>query len=426
MYFFYTRRFLPLFSTQFFGAFNDNVLKNALVILITYTISVRSGTNAQALVTIAAGLFILPFLLFSATAGQVADKYDRAHIARIIKLIEIIIMLLASICFYLEHAWGLICVLFLSGLHSTFFGPIKYALLPQHLATQELLSGNAFIESATFLAILLGTIVGGVLIVLGNGVVYVSSCLLLVAVLGYVSSLFIPKAAAPMPELHIAYNLYGATKQIIGYSMDTKSVFFSILASSWFWFLGATYLSQFSIYVKDYLHTEAIVVTFLLAMFSIGIGVGSLLCVKFLRGKISTALVVPSLLVMSLFMIDLYFASNSNVYFNTHGLLSYQQFLHMIESKRILLDVFLISICAGVYIVPLYAIMQHDSDVKFRARIIAANNVLNALFMVGSTIYVLVLLHFNISLLTIFLILGIVNILVALYIRRYLTQSGWH
>lgn len=421
MDFLFTRRFLPLFITQFLGAFNDNFLKNALVILITYTIAIRSGENAHMLITVAAGLFILPFFLFSALAGQIADKFERAKITQFIKIAEIIIMCLATIGFVFHNSWFLIMVLFLAGVHSTFFGPIKYALLPQYLSSKELLSGNAYIEGGTFVAILLGTIIGGLLIIQANGEALVSLGLIVVACLGYASSRYLPLSPAPMPNLNIELNLYIATRKIIEYSRNNELVFFAILCISWFWFIGATYLAQFPTFVKDNLHTQAAAVTILLTMFTVGIAIGSILCVKILKGKMKTTLIVPSLLIMSLFMIDLYFACKSDVFFNIHGLLSYQQFIHLPESWRIMGDILLVAICSGIYIVPLYAIMQHESHVNFRARIIAANNVINAFFMVVSAIYCLILLHLSLDVSTIFLGVGIMNLIAAYYIKRILS-----
>lgn len=412
-----TRRFLPLFLTQFLGAFNDNLFKNALIILITYTIATNSGQNSQILVTIAAGLFILPFFLFSALAGQIADKFDRAMITRVVKIFEILIMIFASIGFIWQNAWFLISILFASGIHSTFFGPIKYALLPQHLHTNELLSGNAYIEAGTFLAILLGTICGGLLIIQINGVYFVCYGLLLVAVIGYITSRYIPAAPAPMPKLHINYNLLQETIRIIAYSKKNARVFTTIIFISWFWFIGATFLAQLPSFVKNYLHTEANIVTLFLTLFSIGIAIGSFICNRLLRGAIKSTYVPLAMLGMSIFIADLYFASTNKVFFNLPALLSWQQFLHMHISWRLIFDLLAVAICGGIYIVPLYTILQHIADKQYMARIIAATNIFNALFMVLSALFTLGFLALHRTIPEVFLAIAVVNFIILLLMR---------
>lgn len=417
-----SKRFLPLFVTQFLGAFNDNLLKNALVILITYNLAVSGGQNPQILVTIAAGVFILPFFLFSALAGQLADKYDRALIARIVKLFEIIIMLLATIGFTLQNAWFLITVLFASGVHSTFFGPVKYALLPQQLHPNELLLGNAYIEAGTFLAILLGTICGGVMIILPHGAYIVSICLLCIAIAGYFSSCIIPKAPAPVPRLVINHNIISETLRLIRYSRMQKKILITILCISWFWFIGAIFLAQLPSFVKNYLHSEAKIVTLFLTIFSLGIGLGSFICNKLLRGAIKTTYVPLATFGMSLFILDLYLCSKNDIFFNLHGLLSWERFLHLKISWRIMLDLLFIAVCGGIYIVPLYTMLQHNSDKNFMARTIAANNIFNALFMVLAALFTLGMLAISKSIPDVFLTMGIINFIIGVYIRQLLNS----
>jgi len=411
-----TRRFLPLFLTQFLGAFNDNLLKNALVMLVTYRLAAQTGDNAQVLVTLAAGIFILPFFLFSATAGQLADKFDRSRLTRIIKIAEIIIMIFATAGFFLHSVGFLMFVLFCMGVHSTFFGPIKYALLPQHLHDDELLPGNAYIEAGTFLAILLGTILGGLLILQAGGLFLISAALISVAVLGLLTSRQIPVAPPPQPSLIVSLNLWRETWRIVGFARVDRSVFLSIIGISWFWLVGATFLSQFPPYVKDVLHAEAEVVTLFLTVFSVGIGVGSFLCNKLLRGQIHSTYVPMAAFGMALFGIDLYFASQHGM--GSATLMSLPQFLNDIAGWRIIGDLFLIAISGGLYIVPLYAIMQHNSAAVHRARIIAANNVVNALFMVTSALFTLMMLSLSFSIPQVFLAISVANGLVALYIRK--------
>jgi|CXWL01.1.fsa_nt_gi acyl-[acyl-carrier-protein]-phospholipid O-acyltransferase/long-chain-fatty-acid--[acyl-carrier-protein] ligase len=439
MSFFASRRFLPLFVTQFLGAFNDNLLKNSLVMLITYRLASGQDGDAQLLVTAAAGLFILPFFLFSATAGQIADKIDRAKITRVIKFVEIIIMLAAAIGFYTSSVWFLMTVLFMMGVHSTFFGPIKFALLPQHLKDDELLLGNAYIEAGTFLAILFGTILGGILILHQQGVALVSFALLLVAVAGYISSRYIPVSPAPEPSLIIKKNIWKETWHIVGFARENKRVFLCIIGISWFWLVGATYLSQFPTYAKDVLHTMPEVVTLFLTVFSVGIGIGSFLCNKLLKGIITSKYVPISMLGMTIFGIDLYFASiyNSSLIHPSMlmdcinfdcGKEGIGEFVSSLNNLRILFDLLLIAICAGLYIVPLYAIMQHDSSAQHRARIIAANNVVNAIFMVAAALITLALLSLHFTIPQVFLFMAVANGLVAVYIWRLLprVRAGQH
>lgn len=415
-----TVRFMPLFLTQFLGAFNDNLFKNALIILITYQLILSPTQNAQFLVTIAAGLFILPFFLFSALAGQLADKYDRARIARIVKFFEIIIMFLAGIGFMLQSPWFLIIMLFASGVHSTFFGPIKYALLPQHLKANELLAGNAYIEAGTFLAILLGTISGGILIIQTLGVVAVTLTLLSIAFAGFFTSLYIPKAPAPMPTLKVNYNIVQETIKLIRYSSRNEKIMLMILCVSWFWFIGAIFLAQLPTFVKVSLHTEAKVVTLFLTLFSIGIGIGAFLCNKILQGAVKTSYVALAAFGMSLFIVDLYLASSSEIFNNVHGLYSIQQFMHFTASWRIMADLLFTAIGGGIYIVPLYAVMQRLADKNYLARIIAANNIFNALFMVCGVLFTLGMLALQRTIPEVFLAIGILNLFVAVWLFWHL------
>lgn len=422
MSFFRTQRFLPLFLTQFLGALNDNLLKNALVMLVTYRIAVSTGGNAQILVTLAAGLFILPFFLLSATAGQLADKYDRATLTRIIKTAEIVIMLVASAGFFMQSTWLLLPALFGMGVHSTFFGPIKYALLPQQLHDDELLPGNAYIEAGTFLAILLGTILGGVLVLRSHGTILVCIALLAVAVAGYLTSRHIPAAPAAEPALHINRNIWQESCKIIAYSRADKQIFLCILGISWFWLVGSTLLAEFAPYVKGVLHADASVVTLLLTIFSVGIGIGSFLCNRLLRGHIQSTYVPLAALMISIFGVDLYFASR-HFPVPSGGLLSLWQFITMPRGLRVLADLLLMAINGGIYIVPLYAIMQHRSAPEHRSRVIAANNIINSLFMVVSALLTLAMLSLSFTIPEVFLSVALANFLVAIYICRLLPDA---
>ncbi len=413
-----TRRFLPLFLTQFLGAFNDNVLKNALVMLIAFKAAGESGGNAQILVTMAGALFIAPYFFFSATAGQLADKYDRAKMARITKIAEIIFMGLAAVGFYIGSTYFLLFILFCMGVQATFFGPIKYALLPQHLQDDELIAGNGYIEAGTFLAILAGTILGGLLIMQDSGAHLISAAMMSCALLGYIASRFIPTAPAPMPQLKIGWNIARETWRIIDHDRKNPRVFRSILGISWFWLVGATFLSQFPAYAKDVIHADETVVTLFLTMFSVGIGVGSALCNRLLRGEVKSTYVASAAFGMTIVTIDLFFASRGIVPAADGTLMGAWTFLAQPWSWRIMFDLFAFAACAGVYVVPLYAIMQHDSEPESRARTIATNNVVNAVFMVVAAVVTVWMLKEEFTVPEVFLTVGVLNGLVALYIRR--------
>ncbi len=414
-----TRRFLPLFVTQFMGAFNDNVFKNAMVILIIYVLAARSDMNGQVMVTLAAGIFILPFFLFSATAGQLADRYDRARLIRWIKVAEILIMLAGGFAFQLANVTLLMAVLFLMGTQSTFFGPLKYGILPDHLAEEELIGGNALIEAGTFLAILAGTIVGGLMILERHGPATVSVLVLAVAGVGWGASLFIPSTVPASPDLRVSYNAVRETWHIIREAAATRVVWRCILGISWFWLVGATFLSQFPTLAKDVLGANEEVVTLFLTVFSIGIGLGSLLCNRLLRGAIHTTYVPLAAVGITLFSVDLFFAARG---FASPGgsLLGAKAFLAHAGNWRILADLLLIAVSGGVYIVPLYALLQERSPPSHRARNIASNNVVNALFMVVSAVATVAMLQSGFSVPQVFLVVAILNAAVALYIAQLL------
>lgn len=417
-----TKRFLPLFLTQFFGALNDNLFKNALVILITYQLSANLKINVEILITIAAGIFILPFFLFSATAGQLADKYEKSFLIRITKIAEIGIILLSCLGYYLQNVSLLMFVLFLLGTQATFFGPMKYSILPDHLKTNELIAGNALIESGTFLAILLGTILGGILATFHMGTLLASITALLLAVLGLCSSFFIPHSTISAPQLKINFNIMSESINIVKKTFETREVYLSIMGISWFWLIGATYLSQFPTYAKISLGAEPIVVTLFLTFFTAGIGLGSMLCNRLLKGTIHATYVPLAALGMALFGIDLVFASEHTIT-HTGELISLTQFLAHFSSWRILFDLLCLAACGGIYIVPLYAILQHDSDPEHRSRAIASNNIINAMFMVLASLATSLMLFLNFSVTGVFLTVAIANLFAALYICNLLPDA---
>ena len=418
-----TRRFLPLFITQFLGAFNDNVYKNALVILITYVVAEQAGLNSQIMVTAAAGIFILPFFLFSATAGQLADKYEKAFLIRIIKFVEILLMIGATVGFYMGDVWLLMAILFLMGTQSTFFGPIKYGILPEKIEEDELIGGNGLIEAGTFISILLGTLVGGLLILTENGIPLISGMVILIAVLGWVSSFYIPKGQPASPALKVNHNFLRETWEIVSHARQNREVFLSILGISWFWLVGATFLAQFPTYSKDIIGGNEQLVTLFLSIFTIGIGLGSLLCNQILKGEVEATFVPLGIIGVTVFTVDLYFASQQMFISADSKLIGAGAFLSHLSSWRILGDMFMISVSSGVYIVPLYAIIQARSEPNYRSRIIASNNILNALFMVISALGAMAMLTLGFNVNQVFLTIAIVNGAVAVYACQLLPAA---
>ena len=374
------RRFAPLFVTQFFGAFNDNVFKNALVVLLTFKAASWSTLATAVLANLAAGLFILPFFLFSASAGQWADKTDKARMARQTKLLEVLIVLVAGLGFWLQNLPLLFVALFLLGAQSALFGPVKYAILPQHLRPDELLGGNALIEAATFVSILLGTILGGVLAALPQGTLWITATSLLVAVVGLVASLAIPSAPPPSPELVINRNPLAETWRTVVALRAQAGAFTAVLGISWFWLYGALLLAQFPAFGRYVLGGDEGVVTLMLAVFTVGIGVGSMACAQLSRGRLALRWVVPGALGITVATLDLAWAAAQ---FPGSGTLqAVAAWLASGESWRIVADLLVIGAAGGLFIVPLYTQLQLRAEEKSRARAIAANNIVNALFMV--------------------------------------------
>lgn len=406
-----TRRFMPMFCTQFLGAFNDNIYKNSLVIFIAFTLADQATINSSILVIMAGGLFILPYFLFSALAGQLADKYEKSMIVRYVKLAEIIIMGLAIPGFATGNVTILMTVLFLMGTHSTFFGPLKYGILPQHLQLSELTGANGLVQMATYLAILGGTIIGGILVAIeGYGIYLVSALLIIVALAGWYASRFIPEAEPADSTIQIDWNLFRQTWRILRQSIVEKDTFIAMIAISWFWFLGASYLSLVPTYTRDVLGGDELVATLLLTAFSLGIGSGSLLCERLSRGHIEPGLVPVGALGLTLFAIDLFLIGDPVTV--SPGVVGPMQFLSVMTNWRIISDLVCIGFFGGIYIVPLYAMIQNRSIPAFRSRTIAANNILNALFMVASALLVIGFIKLAMTIPQIYLLIGIMNLLV--------------
>jgi 1-acyl-sn-glycerol-3-phosphate acyltransferase len=407
------RRFGPFFGVQFLGAFNDNVYKNALVILLTFQAASVSTMSPGLLVNLCAGLFILPFFLFSATAGQLADKYEKAMLTRWVKIFEIVIMIVGAMGFYFLNLVLLFAALFMMGMHSTMFGPVKYAYLPQHLKKEELVGGNGLIDAGTFIAILLGTILGGTLVGMKpSGTMWVSATAVAIAVAGYCISRGVPLSPAPSPELKINWNPVTETWANFRFLRTNRTVFLSILGISWFWFYGAMFLSQFPNYTKDLLGGGEHVVTLLLAVFSVGIGAGSLLCEKLSGHKIEIGLVPFGSIGLTIFAVDLFFASPVS-----HATsLGVAAFLQQAGSWRVLFDLLMIGVFGGFYIVPLYALIQSRSEPSHQSRVIAGNNIMNAFFMVIAAGVAILGLSSGMTIPQLFLLTGVLNLLVAIYI----------
>lgn len=407
------RRFAPFFWTQFAGAANDNIFKFAFTVMVTYQLQ-SSWLDAKLAGLVIGALFILPFLLFSATSGQLTDKYDKTRIIHFVKNLEIAIMLLAAWGFMAGVVPVLLLCTFLMGLHSTLFGPVKFALLPQVLNERELTGGNGMVEMGTFAAILLGNVAGGLLVALPDiGHTAVAVACVAVAVVGRLVAGFIPAAPAADPTLTICWNPFTETWRNLQLAHGNLAVFRSLLGISWMWFFGAVFLSQFPSFAKEVLHGNEQVASLLLVLFSVGIGTGSILCEVLSRRHVEIGLVPLGAIGMSVFAVDLYFASRSLPPADSMGL---TVFLAQPAHWRVMLDLVLLSLFAGLYSVPMYALIQLRSPESHRARIIAANNILNALFMIASSLIVGVLLQMGFSIAQVFLFTGIANAVVAGYI----------
>jgi 1-acyl-sn-glycerol-3-phosphate acyltransferase len=408
------RRFLPFFLTQFFGAANDNVFKFAFTVLATYSASQWGGMDPKSAGAVIGGVFILPFVLFSATAGQVADKFDKAALIRFVKNLEIAIMLAIAAGFVGKIVALLFAGVFLMGLHSTLFGPVKYAYLPQHLRAEELTGGNGMVEMGTFVAILLGTMTGGTLVGLPEaGPAWVATVSIAVAIVGRIVAAFVPASPASDPGLRINWNPFTETWTNLGHARRNRTVFLSLLGISWLWFFGSIFLTTFTGFAKETLGGDQSVVTLLLAVFSIGIGVGSLLCERLSGHKVEIGLVPFGSIGMTVFAVDLWLASRDLA---PAGLSGPGAFVADHANWRVMADLFLLAMFGGFYSVPLYALIQSRCEPSYRARIIAANNILNALFMVVASVMAAALLHAGLSLPQLYLVVGVLNAAVAIYI----------
>ncbi|MCC7068213.1 MAG: MFS transporter [Burkholderiales bacterium] len=409
------RRFAPFFWTQFLGAMNDNVFKNGMIIFMAFGGMSFAGMDASLLVNAAGAVFILPFVLFSAFAGQLADKYEKTRVIRGVKIFEILIMTFAAVGFLTANLGVLFAALFAMGLHSTVFGPVKYAILPQALAPDELVGGNGLVESGTFVAILLGTLAGGLLVaVKPSGPMLVAVATVVLAVIGYVVSRGVPQAAATDATLKLNWNPFTETANNLRLAVKNIVVWRSMLGISWLWFYGAMLLNQFANLSKDVLGGDEHVATLLLAVFAVGVAVGSLLCERLSGKKVELGLVPFGSIGMSVFAVDLYFATRGLQPIGQSGIMA---FLARPEHWRVLADLFLLSVAGGLYSVPLYALIQERAEPSHRSRIIAANNIVNAIFMVCSALLAMALIKLaNFDVPKLILTIGVLNALVAAYI----------
>ncbi len=430
-----TRRLLPLFITQFLGAFNDNLYKFALTLILVYGGMIGEDAT-DLLVNVAAGLLILPFFLFSATAGTLADRYEKSRLIRYVKLGEIVVAVLAAAALYVQNITALLAVVFLLGVQSTFFGPLKFAILPQHLHNTELVGGNAMVEMGTLVAILLGTIAGGIIGGASAGEnsggvsLFLSVMVVMVAVTGYLSSLGIPRAPSALRG-SVSWNPVTETCGLIRLAAERKAVFQSVLGVSWFWLIGSVYLAQIANLTRLHLAGDSGVVTLILAFFTVSIAVGSLLCEKLSGRRVEIGLVPLGAAGISLFGIDSYFAigqlgidsSLAVSQLGTGDLRTASEFLAGEGTPRLLIDLGLMGIFAGMFVVPLHANIQSRTPDDRRARVIAANNVLNALFMVaGSGLAIFWLVYLDRSIPALFLFVAIANAAVAGYIFRQVPE----
>ncbi len=405
---------MPFFTTQGLGAFNDNVFKNGLAAMLVFESSQMAGLNTDQIINLSAMVFILPFFLFSALFGQFADKYEKSVQIRWIKLFEIFIMIVATLGFWLDSLPLLLSILFLLGFQSTMFGPIKYGIIPQVLKNDELVGGNALVEMGTFVAILAGTIAGPLLMgIEADWPLWISGTALLVAITGYVASRGIPEAPAVAPDLKINWNFIGETIRNIKFIGENRTVLNSVLGISWFWFFGATFLVQIPSYSEGFLGGDERLMSTLLAMFIIGISTGSLLCERLSGGQVEIGLVPFGAIGLTVFGVDMYFASPAAPAVYT-GLAN---FLTVGAHWRIIFDLVMIGVFSGFYIVPLYALVQQRTTPSHRSRVIAGNNILNSFFMVISAVIAMVLLgKIGFTIPQLFLFTALLNMVVAIYI----------
>jgi 1-acyl-sn-glycerol-3-phosphate acyltransferase len=414
--------FLALFVTQLLSAFNDNFFKNAVVIWISATQAQLFGLSPEVMISLCSGVFILPFFLFSATAGQLADRYEKPRLIRYVKLAEIAIMGVAALGFARADLRPLLAGIFLMGVHSAFLGPLKYSILPQMVSADELVAANALVEMGTFLAILAGTIGGGLLVLEQGGGLLVAGATLLWAALGYLASRRLPPLAPTAPELEVQWNPLTPTLAILRITHKTRAVFLSVLGISWFWFFGAAFLTVLPTYARTTLAAHEHVVTLFLSVFCVGIALGSLLCEKISGKNLELGLVPFGSLGMTAFTLDLFVIGATLLAAAAAEPLGIGPFLGSPHAIRILFDLFAIAVFGGFYTVPLYTLIQQRAEPSERSRVIAGNNILNALLMVAASLLLAGLFALHLSVPLIFLVIALLNAAVAIYIYSLLPE----
>ncbi|PJE78000.1 Lysophospholipid transporter LplT [invertebrate metagenome] len=408
------RRFLPLFLTQFLGAFNDNVYKNTLLLMVAFSASVQEPIDSRLFINLAAGLFIAPFFLFSFLAGQLADKYDKSQIIRYTKLAEIFIMVLAVPFIVMEHYWVLLFFLFMMGTQSAFFGPVKYAALPEQLAKDELVGGNALVEAGTFIAILGGMFMAGWLIMLGSASLWIAVWVVLLSVFGWLASCCIPKSRAVLPQLSLSWHFFPETIRLIKLIRQDRLIFYATVAISWFWALGAACLTQFPVVVSDVLNGPPYAVSLMLALFILGVGGGALCCEWLTCRETLTRWVPVAAVGLTVACIDTFYNLQNITGEKTVGLIS---FIQEVGHVRLFIDVVSVGFWGGLFAVPLYALIQQRTPENCRSRGIAALNVMNALFMVLSALLGMLWMGvFAFSLASFFLLLGGLNMVLGIFL----------
>ncbi|MFM2655705.1 MFS transporter [Vibrio owensii] len=418
---FLTKRFFPYFVTQCLGALNDNIYKNVLLLMVTYSQIDSLPMSVDLFVNLAAGLFILPFFLFSAHAGAIADNMDKAKLIRRLKLIELVIMSCAATAIMTQSAILMLVLLFMTGTQSAYFGPVKYALLPQALKSDELVKGNAWVEIGTFLSILIGTLSAGLLLAIPNGMLIASCIVITLSLLGFLSSANIPSLPSKKSD-KVKFEPVTGLKKTLKLAQKQRGIWMSILAISWFWFMGATYLTQFPNFAREHLFADSTVVSLLLALFSVGIATGSWLCEKLSFNQVELGILPFGILGLTIFSADLLWAvpaieSFPSQYYDV------QSFIAQSSHIRVMIDLFLVGVSGGVFIVPLYAFIQSRSEEGECAQSIAANNIMNALFMVASAaVSILVLSVLEFSIVELFAILAVGNFIVAIYVYRQVPE----
>lgn len=405
-----TRRFLALFITQFLGAMNDNLFRQALIMLITYRIAEEVAMQPAVLNNLAIGLFILPYFIFSALAGQLADKFDKSRQIVWIKLWEVGLMLTGALAFHLESLPMMIGVLSGLGLQSTFFGPIKYSILPELTHKDELLSANGLIEAGTFVAILLGLLVGGLLVLQPGGTTTMAYLMISLAVIGTLSGAMVPRTGAAAPDLKLNLNIFTATGQQLRAAWRNDVARPAIIGISWIWLYGSIYITQIPDIVKNRLGGDETVVTVIIACFSIGIGVGSLMCARLLKGEISARLARPALIALAVLSTLLYLALPGENGVSATETINIGTFLGTASNWLVLLLLVGVAIGAGMVIVPFYAILQDKTERSERSRMIAANNIVNSGFMTGGTIIAAVLITVGLTSSHILLVYAVANL----------------